>query len=304
MSKLDRDTLEILTGEYVLGLVQGGPRAQLARLIATDPVLQDLVDHWERRLAPMIDLAPNQAPANSVWTMIQRATIEQMVQQRVLPPEPDPEPEPAAAFNFADLLPDAVSPMKAEALPLPTPDFPPPPQSPSPPPSSPTPAVPKPGLWSNAGLWRGVAGLSLALAAVTAAALWLQPAPPPAPPAREPAGGQKLAVLVDQQRTASWLMRTDTAGQRLTINPVRPLPPPDGQSYVLWLVVDPDLPPVNLGRLPPAGRIIDALPGLFTQASQIGISLDSAQDITQAALPQLANMDYLGAIVQLEAPSP
>lgn len=299
MSKLDRDTLEILTGEYVLGLVQGGPRAQLARLIATDPVLQDLVDHWERRLAPMVDLAPNQAPANSVWTMIQRATIEQMVQQRVLPPEPEPEPEPAAAFNFADLLPDAEPSAKSEALTLPSPDL----ITAAPEPSPPT-IAPKPGLWSNTGLWRGVAGLSLVLAIVTTAALWLQPEPPAPPPAREPAGGQKLAVLVDQQRTASWLMRTDATGQRLTINPVRPLTPPDGQIYVLWLVVDPDLPPVNLGRLPPAGRIIDALPGLFTQASQIGITLDATSDITQATLPQLTGMAYLGAIVQLEAPSP
>jgi|GEM_PF-5818514 len=300
MSKLDRDTLEILTGEYVLGLVQGGPRAQLARLIATDPVLQDLVDHWERRLAPIIDLAPSLPPANSVWTMIQRATIEQMVQHHVLPPEPEPEPEPAPTFNFADLLPDNEPAPPPAAISLPSPD----PVRAPPPPSASAPTTAKPGLWSNTGLWRAVAGLSLVLATVTAVALWLQPSPPPPPPAQEPAGGQKLAVLVDAQRHASWLMRTDAAGQRLTINPVRPLTPPDGQSYVLWLVVDPDLPPVNLGRLPPSGRIIDALPGLFTQASQIGISLDSNADAGQATLPQLSSMAYLGAIVQLEAASP
>jgi anti-sigma-K factor RskA len=60
----------LLAAEFVLGLVQGDARADLARRVASDPVFAGHVAFWEARLGPIAeDVAPVDVPPH-VWEKI------------------------------------------------------------------------------------------------------------------------------------------------------------------------------------------------------------------------------------------
>ncbi len=67
------DDTEALAADYALGtLDEAGRRAAEARL-ARDPAFARLVDDWNRRLVPMTQAIPPEAPPAHVWPAIQRA---------------------------------------------------------------------------------------------------------------------------------------------------------------------------------------------------------------------------------------
>lgn len=72
MQRPDRETLDLLAGEYVLGTLAGPARARFERWIETDPEVRELVDAWEARLASLAEDVPEQAPSPAVWDGVAR----------------------------------------------------------------------------------------------------------------------------------------------------------------------------------------------------------------------------------------
>ncbi|MES9940848.1 MAG: anti-sigma factor [Candidatus Thiodiazotropha sp. 6PLUC2] len=62
--KLDSNTL---AGEYVLGTLEGEEREDFKRQLQNDIRLQEEVDAWELRFAPMLESIDPVAPPASVW---------------------------------------------------------------------------------------------------------------------------------------------------------------------------------------------------------------------------------------------
>lgn len=69
----DRDELEALAGEYVLGNIAGPDCVAFEARLAQDPALQAAVTAWERRLAPLANAAPRVAPPPELWQRIERS---------------------------------------------------------------------------------------------------------------------------------------------------------------------------------------------------------------------------------------
>lgn len=67
----DRDDIEALAGEYVLGTLDAAERAGADARRARDRVLDDAIRAWERRLAPLDESAAPVVPASSIFPRIQ-----------------------------------------------------------------------------------------------------------------------------------------------------------------------------------------------------------------------------------------
>ncbi len=68
----EREDLDALAGEYVLGCLALEDRQDVERRLAREPALQAAVDAWERRLLPLTSLAPAVEPSAELWTRIER----------------------------------------------------------------------------------------------------------------------------------------------------------------------------------------------------------------------------------------
>lgn len=66
----DRDDIEALAGEYVLGTLDGAERAAAEARRTRDPVFDDAIRAWERRLAPLNETALQVTPSSSVLPRI------------------------------------------------------------------------------------------------------------------------------------------------------------------------------------------------------------------------------------------
>jgi anti-sigma-K factor RskA len=67
----DRDTLDRLAGEYVLGTLRAGARRRFERWMRDDPALSARVAEWERRLVPMSALLPPRPAPPGTWEAIE-----------------------------------------------------------------------------------------------------------------------------------------------------------------------------------------------------------------------------------------
>jgi anti-sigma-K factor RskA len=61
---------DILAGEYVLGVLDAGTRAEVERRIAGDPGFARLVTQWENRLAPLLESFGSEAVPAHLWPRI------------------------------------------------------------------------------------------------------------------------------------------------------------------------------------------------------------------------------------------
>lgn len=62
-----------LAAEYVLGTLEAREAAQIRARMETDAELAAAVAEWERRLAPLLALAPPGAPPPDLWARIERS---------------------------------------------------------------------------------------------------------------------------------------------------------------------------------------------------------------------------------------
>lgn len=71
MTPQERDELEQQAGEYALGTLSGDERARFERALAEHVWLQQRVDDWSRRLAPLAEAVAPVAPSPAVWRAIE-----------------------------------------------------------------------------------------------------------------------------------------------------------------------------------------------------------------------------------------
>lgn len=72
---------DALAGEYVLGTLEAHEAAELRALMERDAELAAAVARWEARLAPLMVLAPPEAPPPGLWARIAE-TLEPRAQPR------------------------------------------------------------------------------------------------------------------------------------------------------------------------------------------------------------------------------
>lgn len=68
---MNRNEVEQLTADYVLGVLSGPELAEFEANLARDPQLQQQVAAWERRLTPLAATLPEIEPRASVWDAIE-----------------------------------------------------------------------------------------------------------------------------------------------------------------------------------------------------------------------------------------
>jgi anti-sigma-K factor RskA len=73
MIPADPDERDQLAAEYVLGTLEAHMAAEVARALPNDLALAASVARWEERLAPLLRLAPPEAPPPDLWSRIEAA---------------------------------------------------------------------------------------------------------------------------------------------------------------------------------------------------------------------------------------
>jgi anti-sigma-K factor RskA len=86
MIPADPGERDALAAEYVLGTLEAGQAAMVAEALPRDAALAEAVARWEARLAPLVVLAPPEAPPPDLWDRIATAFD---------PAEPAPRAKPA-----------------------------------------------------------------------------------------------------------------------------------------------------------------------------------------------------------------
>jgi anti-sigma-K factor RskA len=136
-------------------------------------------------------------------------------------------------------------------------------------------AKPKPGLWDRVEFWRG---FGFATAALAASLLVFIAVGQFAGPHESVA--ERVAVLNDKSKTASWLVTVAADGKRMTVAALQPIAVPKDRTLELWLITKPGKAPRSLGLLPKTGRRSVALPGevarLWPRGRLLAISLEPA----------------------------
>lgn len=64
--------IDMLAAEYVLGTLRGGARRRFQRYAEYDTAVRRAVDEWQRRIAPLAELAEPRMPPAGVWEAIER----------------------------------------------------------------------------------------------------------------------------------------------------------------------------------------------------------------------------------------
>lgn len=67
----DPQLADALAGEYVLGTLHRGARRRFEALLQRRPLLQEAVRQWEKRLAPLTEVAGETKPPPGLWTAIE-----------------------------------------------------------------------------------------------------------------------------------------------------------------------------------------------------------------------------------------
>lgn len=68
--------IEQLAAAYVAGTLRGPARRRFEAAMQTRPALVDAVNEWTRRLGPLHDALPEQAPSAALWSRIENATTK------------------------------------------------------------------------------------------------------------------------------------------------------------------------------------------------------------------------------------
>jgi anti-sigma-K factor RskA len=77
MDQLDRDTLEILAAEHVLGLNGPAARQSVSEMAAGNDDLAEAIAAWETRLSPLAEALPPVTPPASLWNSIAASAFGQ-----------------------------------------------------------------------------------------------------------------------------------------------------------------------------------------------------------------------------------
>jgi anti-sigma-K factor RskA len=75
MIPTDREELDVLAGEYVLGLLDAAQAREIEEALAHNPSLRDAVTFWEQKLHPLSALAAPADPPPGTWDAIAARTL-------------------------------------------------------------------------------------------------------------------------------------------------------------------------------------------------------------------------------------
>lgn len=141
------EDIDALAGDYVLGTLTVAVRQTVAARIELEPALRDAVAAWEKRLLPLVALAPPAEPSSTLWQRIEGSLGEVKTFE--------PATATVAVSATATSQPARQQPEVQSRITL--------------------------SWWNNLGLWRGMTGVGFVTAAVLAAVLVLRPGAPQAP---------------------------------------------------------------------------------------------------------------------------
>jgi len=245
-----------LAAEYALGTLDADERALVETMLIVDPGFLEIVQAWERKLAPLHQMVSPVDPPAALRDRIKTAVAQSAQQPSVTPPEAGSEEAPPTdavdpvAQEITSAL-DAASPVGVSI-----------PSDPSLPEQTAAimdhvksaeqhiASVAAPIEKSSKG--SGIFGFVMsAIAAVLAGIVALQLYRPSALPAAlrmkpeirtvevkippPPAAAQWVAALQSDARDPGFILTVDAASRRYTVRRVGP-PPAAGKSYELWIV--------------------------------------------------------------------
>jgi anti-sigma-K factor RskA len=67
------EDMQVLAGEYVLGVLDAAEMRAVRQREARDPALAEAIQAWERRLAPLADTVPPEPPPPALWNRLEAA---------------------------------------------------------------------------------------------------------------------------------------------------------------------------------------------------------------------------------------
>lgn len=95
MNAAEKDAIDQLAGDYVLGTLPYARRLEVEQRMPGDAPLRAAVESWQTRLLPLTALAPAVEPSAQLW-----ARIEGSLQSRATPAPAVRRPRPAAATGW------------------------------------------------------------------------------------------------------------------------------------------------------------------------------------------------------------
>lgn len=236
----DKDTAAE-AGEYVLGTLDADERAEVARRRLVDPDLNEAVEGWERRLAPLLDDVAETPPPPGLYAEIEArlpaAAAAAMPAAPTLAVTPDQDPRRGSATPLGGG--DVVR------------------------------------LRRRVAVWRSIALAASLAFAVLAGALVYRPA---LLGLLQPVDQRFVAVFQDNDVAPRFVMSVDLNTRQVTIRPIAAAPAPD-KSYQLWVVSETlGAGPQSLGLLDgaerPTQKTLSNLTPAALQNALFGISIE------------------------------
>jgi anti-sigma-K factor RskA len=211
-----------MAAEYVLGTLDGEERAQVEMMMSVDPEFKLVVEQWERRLGELHAMVGAVEPADEVWSKIRTAVTAIKPEAAMRLPEVTSAPAPVTPPVVQQITPSNVV-----------------------------------SLSDRGRRWRGLAGLTTALAASLAALVVVQAYRPDLLPDQlrpqprietvtAPQPAQFVAVLQRDGGSPAFIMTLDTNTKEFTVRKAG-ADAPAGRAYELWMVSDRFNAPRSLG---------------------------------------------------------
>jgi anti-sigma-K factor RskA len=219
-----------LAAEYVLGTLAADERALVETMMIVDPGFHEVVEAWDRKLAPLQQMVAPIEPPPHLWENIKAAAG--LVPPAVVDEAPAVDAVPASA---QEIVPEPVGTPESHAAPVVT-----------------------ERRRGSGGFGAVMTALAAALAGVIALQAYrpdllpeqlrVKPkvevvrvaAPPP------PQAAQFVAVLQQNAALPAFVLTVDAATKNFTVRRIGAAPQP-GKSYELWLVSDKLQRPRSLG---------------------------------------------------------
>jgi anti-sigma-K factor RskA len=203
--------VNLLAAEYALGTLRGAARRRFQRYADQDAAIRTAIDEWQRRIAPMAELAEPRMPPAAVWEAIERRLGLSAAREAARPR--GAAPTPARPVRPARGLFDNLA------------------------------------FWRGWAI--GVTALAAIAVVVAVRSLLPATTAPTAPTvAQQPeAAVSHVAVLNNKDAHPVMLVAWDEAHSTMTLHPLGKVDLPPGRAMELW-GIPPSGHPVSLGMLP------------------------------------------------------
>jgi anti-sigma-K factor RskA len=258
------EELQVLAGEYVLGVLDAAEMRAVRRRALADPAFAAVIAGWEQKLAPMAGVLPPLPPPDALWTRIEEAIAP-------LPLDAADDPLPARALPR--VAPAAERPLVPRLR------------------ATAERAVPRPRLWP----WQVISVASLAIAAGIAALVVLGPRYGVNLAFLGGAPVQVAALMPPDSHAPGFLVEARPNGT-VVLTAMSTVEVPSGHDLELWILPPGGTAPAPLGVLPAAGRTL-TLPHMPAAGTQLMISVEPPGGSTTGA--PTGPVVYAGSLAQL-----